>query len=228
DEAEGYANLADFYAPVAEASSYDYHELNKYYGFKYLVRNKYKNVLGFGSAYGEEFLPIIDKLDRLTILDPSDKFVRDKVYGVPAKYIKPSSDGVLPFADENFDLITCLGVLHHIPNVTFVMGEIYRCLEKNGIALIREPNFSMGDWTKPRQGLTKRERGLPVKYMDETIEKWGFKIVSKYLCMFPLIPKICNKLGIVTYNNKALTQLDRLASIISAKNIRYHRTNILQ
>lgn len=228
DEAEGYASLGDFYAPVAEASSYDYHELNKYYGFKYLDRNKYQNVLGFGSAYGEEFLPIIDKIDRLTILDPADKFRRDNIYGVPAKYLKPSSDGKLPFASESFDLIVCLGVLHHIPNVSFVTSEIYRCLPKNGMALIREPNFSLGDWTKPRPGLTKRERGIPIKYMDEMVKKCGFKIVKSSHCMFPLIPKICNKLGIVTYNNKILTQLDRIASILSRKNIRYHRTNILQ
>ncbi len=228
DEAEGYANLANFYAPVAEASSYDYHELNKYHGFKYLDRNKFKNALGFGSAYGEEFLPIIDRIDRLTILDPSDRFVRETIYGIPAKYIKPSSNGILPFPKENFDLITCLGVLHHIPNVSFVMSEIYRCLEKNGIALIREPNFSMGDWTKPRLGLTKRERGIPVKFMDLALEKCGFKVINKSSCMFPLIPKICNYLGIATYNNKILTQIDRLASIISAKNIRYHRTNLFQ
>lgn len=228
DEAEGYANLSAFYAPVTEPSSYDCHELNKYYGFKYLDRDKYNNVLGFGSAYGEEFLPIIEKIDRLTILDPSDRFVREKVYGVPTKYVKPSSSGVLPFPKENFDLITCLGVLHHIPNVTFVTSEIYRCLQKKGIALIREPIFSMGDWRKPRLGLTKRERGLPVKYIDRTLDKCGFKIIEKKLCMFPLIPKICNLLGIAAYNNKILTKFDRLASIISAKNARYHRTNIWQ
>lgn len=228
DEQEGYANLSEFYELISDPSGYDYHELNKYYGFKYLDRDKYQNVLGFGSAYGEEFLPIIERINRLTILDPSDKFVRETIHGVPSKYVKPSSNGVLPFEDEKFDLISCLGVLHHIPNVTFVINEIYRCLEKNGRALIREPILTMGDWTKIRAGLTKRERGIPLNYMDKILEESGFRVVNKSLCIFPLIPKICNKLGIVTYNNKILTIIDRLASTISSRNITYHRTNIFQ
>jgi ubiquinone/menaquinone biosynthesis C-methylase UbiE len=53
--------------------------------------------------------------------------------------VKPSTDGALPFPDASFDLVTCLGVLHHIPKVSFALCELYRCLTPGGFALVREP-----------------------------------------------------------------------------------------
>lgn len=64
---------------------------------------------------------------------------------------------ILDFESEQFDLITCLGALHRIPNVSMVVNELYRCLGKGGYLLLREPVVSMGDWSVPREGLTKRE-----------------------------------------------------------------------
>lgn len=161
DEEEGYAELG---AKDRSSYRYVYHALNSLHGFKHLAKNRFENVLGVGSAYGDEFLPIAKKIDRLTILDSSDAFTSNKVHGLPCTFVKPSVDGKMPFDNNSFDLITCLGVLHHIPNVTFVTGEIYRCLSDGGSVLMREPIVSMGGWSKPRPGLTKRERGIPCKF----------------------------------------------------------------
>lgn len=39
---------------------------------------KFENVLGFGSAYGFEFEPIVDKIGSITIVEPSEKLISNK------------------------------------------------------------------------------------------------------------------------------------------------------
>ncbi len=48
--------------------------------------------------------------------------------------------GKIPFKDEQFDVITCFMVLHHIPNVEKTIKDIHTRLRKNGILYIREHN----------------------------------------------------------------------------------------
>ena len=38
----------------------------------------------------------------------------------------------LPFNDESFDMVSSIGVLHHIPDVEKAVSEIYRVLKKDG------------------------------------------------------------------------------------------------
>ncbi len=66
---------------------------------------------------GYEFEPIIQKIDNLTIIEPSDNLINNRIGNLIPKYIKPDINGSLPFVDNLFDLITCFGTLHHIPNV---------------------------------------------------------------------------------------------------------------
>lgn len=116
DEREGYASLG---AADSARYRYVYHAWNVLHGYAHLQQDPHWHALGFGSAYGDEFLPVISRLDSLTIVEPSDVFVAENVHGIPAEYVKPAPDGGLPLEDDAFDLITCLGVLHHIPNVTW-------------------------------------------------------------------------------------------------------------
>ena len=221
DEKEGYANLGSKHT---EEYTYVYHALNQLHGFRYLPAHPFDHALGFGSAYGDEFKPLAHRIRQITIVDPSDAFTRDEVYGMPATYIKPAIDGTLPFEDNTFDLLTCLGVLHHIPNVSYVIGELYRCMEPGGYALIREPIISMGDWRKPRPGLTKRERGIPLALFRQMIKQTGFQVDQEQFCTFPLLPKIWK----TPYNKPLVTRLDALVSQMFAWNIRYHATSPLQ
>ncbi len=143
DEVEGYADLG---AKEKERYYYVYHELNNQHAFKYIKKNHFKEALGVGSAYGEEFKPIAANIDFLTIIDPSDAFSDVKeVLGTPCEYITPNPIGKMPFESNKFDLVTSIGVMHHIPNVSYVTSECYRCLNGDGIMLLREPITSMGD-----------------------------------------------------------------------------------
>lgn len=220
DEREGYAELG---AKELDETQYEYHALNQFHGFRNLPGNaRFENVLGFGSCFGGEFEPIASRIGHLTIVDPSDAFVRSSVFGVPCTYTKPLESGTLPFNDESFDLITCFGVLHHIPNVSHVVKELARCLKLGGYALIREPIVSMGDWRHPRPGLTKRERGIPLQIFEGIIERSGLERLRTGLCVFRPIPKIGDKFKLKVYNAPALVYLDSLICSLLRWNVHYH------
>lgn len=224
DEQEGYADL------IAENNSsykYAYHALNIRHGFRYIEKRNYKNALGLGSAFGDEFLPIIDRIEKLTIVEPSEIFAENNVHGVPCNYIKPSIDGLMPFENSTFDIILSLGVLHHIPNVTSVVRELFRCLSDNGMVLMREPIISMGNWSGSRPGLTENERGIPLNIFHDIINNAGFIIKHESLCIFPLIPKIYNLLGMLAYNSSIATWIDEKLSNLFSWKIHYHSTKFI-
>jgi SAM-dependent methyltransferase len=223
DEEQGYFNLG---AGNKEKYEYGYHALNLEYGFSFLPDKCFDKILGVGSAYGEELSPIVAKSKSVFILEPSDGFIVKNIRGVPVTYFQPLPSGILPFENDQIDLATCFGVLHHIPNVSTVMNEFYRCLKPDGHILIREPIISMGDWRKPRPGLTKRERGIPLKCFREIIVAAGFEIVNENKCMFPLTSRLKFFLNKPVYNSWFAIQVDRiLCSLpIWAKN--YHPRNI--
>lgn len=225
DEKEGYANLG---AGDRASYRYAYDALNRFHAYRHLPDVQFEHVLGFGSAYGDEFRPIIDRVKALTIVDASDAFVSDTVCGVPATYVKPQPIGDLPFAAATFDLITCLGVLHHIPNVSHVFGEIARTLRPGGYLLVREPIVSMGDWRKPRHGLTKRERGIPFPILHALIERNGLNTIRVGLCAFPVTPRLFRSWKGDVYNSSFATWFDSVASKLFSWNVNYHPRNALQ
>jgi SAM-dependent methyltransferase len=224
DEKEGYASLG---AGDMASYRYGYHAWNKYHAFRYLQGRSFLNALGFGSAYGEEFVPIISNIGRLTIVDPSESFVRNSVNGVPTTYVMPRPDGRLPLEDNVFDLITCLGVLHHIPNVSFVLRELSRVLKPGGILIVREPIVSMGDWRQPRAGLTKRERGIPLHLLKRALLDSGLELVRQSLCAFPLTPRLFSFIKSGVYNSRLATWADALLSNAFAWNINYHPDSLV-
>ena len=144
---------------------YIYNSMNYLHGFRYLDHiNKFTNALGLGSAYGDEFLPYISKIENIVIIEPSDDLHRSKLGHLTPAWVKPTISGKTDFPDNSFDLITCFGVLHHIPNVTCVLSEMERVLMPKGFMMIREPISTMGDWRVPRKNLTKNERGIPKEF----------------------------------------------------------------
>jgi len=218
-EKEAYYNLG----PTSRGNyRYGYHALNWEHGFRFLPERRFESVLGIGSGFGEELSPVLDRSQRITILEPSNGFVVRDVHGIPVTYVKPAVNGSMPFADESFDLITCFGVLHHIPNVTSVMQEIFRCLRVSGYLLVREPVISMGDWRRPRKGLTARERGIPRVLMNEIIGSAGFAIVQQRKCMFSITSRLRYAMGGPVYNSRFAVMIDNLLCSLNVWPDRYH------
>lgn len=221
DEREGYAQLE---AGESVQYQYAFHALNRYHGYRHLRRPVFRHALALGGAYGDELVPILPRVRQLTILEPSMAFARDSLHGVLCTYVRPDPSGRMPFRDSTFDLVTCLGVLHHIANVTAVMRELYRCTEPGGCLLVREPVISLGDWSSPRPGLTKRERGIPLRIFRETIASIGFMVDRASFCFFSPLMRLCKWVGLAPYNSRLLTWVDAALSALFGWNLRYHRT----
>ncbi len=219
DERHGYANLG---ARHRERYRYGYHALNRRYGFRYLPDRRFHHALAFGAAYGDELEPIRHRIDRITIVEPAGVFLHAPVGGPPTTYLTAAADGRLPLRDNSVDLITCLSVLHHIPNVSAVVRELCRVLEPGAYALLREPTMSMGDWRLPRKGLTNRERGIPLRLYREIITLAGFRIVRETRCMFPLTRRLQRLMGTPVYNSELAIVLDSVLCLLFRWNQRYH------
>lgn len=223
EEAEGYAELGN---RELSAYTYAYHALNRFHGFRHLKGiDRFDHVLGFGSAWGHEFEPVIDRIERLTIIDPSESMRSKQIGRVTPDYMKPGMDGRLEFPDGTFDLATCFGVLHHIPNVTFVLGEILRVLRPGGILLLREPIISFGDWNQPRPGLTRNERGIPLSHFEKVFGEQPVEIIHKGHCFtmtyqLQLILKRMIKKPLHSFGG--YVRLDSILSSLLKRNVRYH------
>ncbi|MGE0803769.1 MAG: class I SAM-dependent methyltransferase [Lautropia sp.] len=225
DEREGYADLG---ARNAQTYRYAAHELNRRHVFRHLPPRRFANVLGVGSAYGDEFVPIADRIDALTIVDPSAAFARPTVHGIPARYVKPEPSGNLPFDSATFDLITCFGVLHHIPNVSKSVNEMARVLRPGGRLALREPIVSMGDWRTPRPGLTRRERGIPLHILRSIVSAAGLTVRHQSVCTFPLTVAVYARLRRDLFNSPLGTRLDDWLSRAFRWNGHYHATSAWQ
>jgi SAM-dependent methyltransferase len=227
DEAEAYSNLRN---EAEHHYRYYYHQLNWQHGFKYLKQINFENVLGIGAAWGHEFLPIIDKIKNLTIIEPSKRLRSEKIRNITPNYVMPEIDGKICMPDDTFDLVTSFGTLHHIPNVSFVIAELYRVTKPGGHILIREPIISMGDWTKPRKGLTKHERGIPLNIFRSICLQLRAEIVCQTYCftmtaLFQRAWKKLSKRPIFSFG--VYVWFDKWFSHMLKKNLKYHATTKL-
>ncbi len=221
DEAEGYSKIG---FDRHTESTYGYRALNMINGFQYLPDHRYGNVLGVGSARGCEFLPIAHLIDNLTILESSLVLRANSVRDLPIVYANPQPSGMMPWNEGVFNLVLCLGVLHHIPNVSTVLTEMARVTDRGGYLLIREPIVSMGDWRLPRKGLTKRERGIPVNFFRQHFSTLGLEVVRETFCMFPLTSRLSRKGN--AYNSTPHVVIDRKISAAVRWNYSYHATTL--
>jgi len=228
EEKEAYANLG---SKNAEEYFYGYHALNKLHGFNYLKGRQFENVLGLGAAWGHEFYPIISRINNLHIIEPSDNLRSGKIGEIEPVYKMPAICGTIDYADNYFDLVTCFGTLHHIPNISYLISELCRVTKQGGFILIREPIISMGDWTKPRNGLTSNERGIPLNIFREILREHNLEIVNEGLC-FTMTAffqrrwiKVSKK---PIYTFRSYVVFDKLLSKIFSWNLQYHAVHMLK
>lgn len=222
DEAEGYANLG---SKDRSTYKYGYHSLNRFHGFsKIPTGTKFPRALGVGSAYGDEFEPYIDRIDRITIIEPSDQLVGTKLGNITLEYTKPALDGALEIENDQFDLITSFGTLHHIANVSTVVGELLRVLKPGGHMLIREPIHSMGDWNRPRSGLTAHERGIPVSHFERMIQTGGGKVLHQARCIHAMGIQLQKRVKFAVWNKPFVVGMDSLLCKMPHKEIYLRRS----
>lgn len=223
DEREAFPELVN-----GQHYPYTSHATDMRHGFRFLPPGRFPRVLGIGSAYGDEFEPILSRIDSITVLEPSEVYVQKHIHGVPAEYVKPKVDGSLPFPDDHFDLATCFAALHHVPNVSKVLREVFRCLRPSGYVLIHEPTLSMGDWRKPRPGLTKRERGIPLRIFRQIVSSAGFQTVSETRCCSSLLYRFSDLSKLPVKNLMPLVVLDEILCRFLPRHPPYHPNEIVK
>jgi SAM-dependent methyltransferase len=189
-------------------------------------RSSLGKVLGIGSGNGEEFRPVRKWIEHLYIVESAEGYFRNDA---TTTYAKARVDGTLNFADGFIDTAVNIAVLHHIPNITHVLGELFRVLKPGGFCLVKEPITTLGPWHRSRKaGLTPCERGFPRDLLDEISRRAGFEIVSKTYFEFPPLRHLRDGVGVDTYNSRFWTGLDRLCCRLTDWNYRYHRENWFQ
>jgi SAM-dependent methyltransferase len=225
DEVRGYASLgASEWGP----GHYQYHALNSVHGFRYLPAGQIGSALGLGSAYADEFEPIVDRLSAITVLEPAVSLRAISVGGLRVRYIDPNASGIMPFDDDIFDLATSFGTLHHIPNVGTVIRELARVVRPGAYLLIREPIVSMGDWRRPRAGLTARERGVPPRLLRGFYQAAGLTLVKETYCMAVVTNVLNRHVYHRLYDSPVAVRGDALIARLLRPNYRYYATGVLR
>lgn len=231
EEEEAYCTLTD----STITKSYLYENINNFYGLKKILfdlkNRKELNILCFGAAYGGEVRSIKKILDQnesivynIIVIDSSDIMLQSIKKELDVSIVKAGTDGFIDLDINSFDLITSFGVLHHIPNVSYILSEFNKILKKDGFIFLREPVSSMGDWSKKRVGMTINERGISSAYLVKTLNRLDCEIIFKKYSLFSPILKIFNKfkLGLDSY---IVIYIDSIFSKLFSWNVHYFRNN---
>ena len=197
-------------------------------GYRWVLadRNSLGKVLGLGSGNGEEFRPVRKWIEHLYIVESAEGYFQNDA---TTTYAKAHADGKLDFPDNFFDATVNIAVLHHIPNVSQVLRELFRTLKPGGVCIIKEPITTLGAWHRPRKaGLAPCERGFPRALLETMLHRAGFELMRRTCFEFPPLRHVRDRGGIDTYNSKFWTGLDRLCCRLTDWNYRYHRTRWFQ
>jgi len=92
--------------------------------------------LGCGVGFWSSFFVKELSIKKLTSADLSLEALRICKIRVPSTIVKKENAENLSFEDEKFSHINCQGVIHHTPNTSLCIKEIYRVLKLNGTASI--------------------------------------------------------------------------------------------
>lgn len=186
-------------------------------------RQSLGKVLGLGSGNGEEFRPVRKWIEHLFIAESAEGYFHNDA---TTTYVKARIDGTISFPDDFFDTEVNIAVLHHIPNVSHVLCELFRTLKPGGICLVKEPITTLGAWHLPRKiGLAPCERGFPRAWLEKEIQRRGFEIVHRTFFEFPPLRHLRDRGGVDTYNSRFWTSIDQFFCKITDWNYRYHRTH---
>ena len=225
DETGAYAHIGqNVRANGCLDGEYEYARLNWFHGFRRLPPKRWQHVCSVGGADGAELRALDGAFVRATVVEPDTSGVtnRDRMTAVvPAR-----PDGRLDISDCSVDLFLLFGVLHHIANVSLVIGELFRCAMPGGYLLVREPAVSMGDWRSPRPGLTKRERGIPTDWLRQCCLDAGFLIEHESRCVFPVLRRLGALARLHLYRTTVGTILDAALCKATAWNKTYDSRRI--
>ena len=226
NEQQGFYQLAETLYQPAEGEDFESLASDTYHFYRHLGARQFDLCLALGCGDALDVAQLAPRVGRFIAIEPAQDWWRDEIGGRPASYRQPQPDGTLDLPDASVDLITVYSVLHHIPNVSRVLGELARVLKPGGLVLLREPVVSMGDFTVPRFGLTAHERGIPSRVLEAAFTHNGLVVRRRAFFRTNAFIKALTLIGL-NANTRLAVRLDALVSRILTFNLRYWRRHLL-
>ena len=191
--------------------------LNRYHAFRYLPQSgRYARLLAFGGADGQEVLPILERVDHVTVIDPGFSQLCDPLARHGAELRQPTRDGRVADPDGTYDVITCFGVLAALPDPPTSFGELVRCLAPGGYLLLSDPIVAMSQ-EQPEQLRPGYWRGMQLPVFDELVRRQDLALRHRTLCNFALT----KVMGPNRFNSPGAVWLDAAVSRLFSWNVHY-------
>jgi SAM-dependent methyltransferase len=138
--------------------------------------------VGCGSGAFTEHVSAMDL--RTVGVDLSFQLIRSAVGKISSSNFMVGDAEILPFGDNQFDIIIFSGILHHLPTLKFAFDEAHRILKPGGRLFAYDPNAqnpAMWVYRSPsspfgsRQGWTVNERLLRRDEIVSELKRAGFQ-----------------------------------------------------
>ena len=181
--------------------------------------NKNSYVLDVGCGTGRWSYYLSSRVKFIEAIDPSDAvFSAARLTSVKPN-IRVTKAGVdnIPFADNSFDFIFSLGVLHHIPDTTGAIKKIYEKIKPNGYFLVYL-YYNLDNRGTVYKAIFKLSNGVRkiISGMPKAVKQLLAEIISFTIYLpFVFLARLCKtvfpgkdwykKIPLSYYHNKSLT-----------------------
>ncbi|MFN8253132.1 MAG: methyltransferase domain-containing protein [Ferruginibacter sp.] len=82
----------------------------------------------------------------------------------------------MPYADETFDVVVCLGVIQHTPDTEKTIEDLYKLVKKGGTLVIDHYHYNKSNYFRLaplyRIGLKKKKADYTIPYTQKLIKKY--------------------------------------------------------
>jgi 2-polyprenyl-3-methyl-5-hydroxy-6-metoxy-1,4-benzoquinol methylase len=110
----------------------------------------------------------------------------------------------MPFADESFDVVVCLGVIQHTSNTEQTIADLYRLVKKGGTLVIDHYTFDKSNYFRLaplyRMSLRKKTAAYTIPYTQKLVKRylpWHKKFAKN-----KLLSVLLNRISpVITYYN---------------------------
>lgn len=190
-----------------------------------------KSALFLGPGGGSEIIDFRSAYptSHLYLIEASDNFKSQLRERYPnSTVLHPNATGEIDLPDNTVDVAFSFSVLHHIPNVSTVIGEMARVLAPGGVLVVREPCSSMGDWRYPRSA-TPNERGISAKLINRFAKAAGMFAQGKEVpILLEPINRLLKRMKITAMPFTLLYVADRILSLVVSRNDHYWRDSLFK
>lgn len=183
-------------------------------GDEIVNKNTYMLDVGCGTGRWTKFLS--QRAGFIEAIDPSDAiFAADNLLGkIENVRLTKANTETIPFADESFDFVMSIGVLHHIPDTQQAMKDCVKKVKKGGYfyCYLYHNLETRGWWFKTLYNLSNLIR-YPVCRLPAGLKRFVCDVLAIVIYM-PLVlwvrflvliglRNIARKMPLSAYNNKS-------------------------